>query len=104
MKTPKPPTAPKTLSVEARGIWSRLHGEFALADAGAVEILDAGLHSFDTLRQAEALLKKDGIVVLDRYGTPKAHPAADIARQARAQWLAALRMLGLHAQGDEEGV
>ena len=102
--TLKPRATPKAtaaLSPEARAVWARLSAEYELSDAGAVEVLTAGLAAFDTMRQAEALLGKDGIVVLDRYGTPKAHPAADIAHRARQQWLAALRMLGLHSEAEE---
>lgn len=98
-----PARAAQTLSNEALAVQARLHAEYELNDAGAVEVLTAGLHAFDTMRSAEALIRSQGVVVLDRYGTPKAHPAVDIARTARSQWLQALRMLGLHAEdaGDE---
>jgi len=92
---PKPPTG---MSTEAMGIWKRLHAEYELGDTGAVQILTAALKAFETMRQAEALIAKEGVCTSDRYGTPKAHPAVDIAKNARAQWLNALRMLGLHRE------
>jgi len=92
---PKPPIG---LSPEAQGIWKRLHAEYELSDTGAVQILMAALHAFDTMRQAEGMLAKEGVCTLDRYGGAKAHPAVDIATRARAQWLNALRMLGLHRE------
>ena len=96
------PKAAAALSPEARAVWARLAAEYELGDAGAVEVLTAGLYAFDTMRQAEGMLRADGLCTLDRYGTPKAHPAADIAHRARGQWLGALRMLGLHSEADDE--
>jgi len=100
MAIPKPPAG---LSPEAGKIWTKLHGEYELGDIGAVQILGAGLRAFDTMRQAEALVAAEGVCTHDRYGSPKAHPAVDIARTARAQWLAALRMLGLNRAPEEAG-
>lgn len=100
MKLPNPP---KDISTEAAAIWRRLHREYRLTDEAAVQIVVAGLRAFDTARKADAILLKDGLMVTDRYGTPKVHPCADVARSARAQWLQALRLLGLNEvdDGDE---
>ena len=94
MSTPTP-KSPAGLSPEARRLWARLHVSFRPDDAGSAQVLEAGLRAFDTMREAEAILRKEGITVCDRYGVPKAHPAVDIARQARSQWIAALHLLGL---------
>ncbi len=94
----KLPNAPAGLSPEARRIWGRLHDEYDLTDTAAAQIIEAGLRAFDTMRAGEAAIAAGGIVTTDRYGTAKAHPAVDITRQARAQWLAALRLLGLHEE------
>jgi hypothetical protein len=88
------------LSDEAQALRTRLEAAYDLSEPGAQQVLDAALQAFCTMRQAEALLAADGVVVLDRYGCPKAHPAADIARQSRAQWLGALKTLGLTAWGE----
>lgn len=92
------PIAPAVpLSAEALAVKARLDEAFDLTSVGAQEMLLAGLRAFDTMRNAERIIERDGVVVNDRYGTPKAHPAVDIARQARAQWMGCLRVLGLTA-------
>jgi P27 family predicted phage terminase small subunit len=97
----KTPPAPAGLSKDASAVWKRLHATYELGDEGAQQILSAGLRAFDTMRSAEAIIARDGVVVLDRYSTPKAHPACDIATRARGQWLGALRMLGLNREVPE---
>jgi phage terminase small subunit len=83
------------MSPEARRLWLRLHVNFRPDDVGSAQVLEAGLRAFDTMRQAEVILRAEGVVTQDRYGVSKAHPACDIARQARSQWIAALQLLGL---------
>jgi hypothetical protein len=95
MSTPITRKTPTGLSPEARRLWALLRVDFRPDDAGSAQVLEAGLRAFDTMRQAEAILRREGITVCDRYGVPKAHPACDIARQARAQWIGALQLLGL---------
>lgn len=102
MKPTKPPPAPKGLSAEARAVWVRLHKEFNLVDAGAVEVLHAGLRAYEQMRRAEAIVEREGLTVLDRYGVPKMHPAFAVGKTARGQWLVALRMLGLHREGVDD--
>jgi phage terminase small subunit len=90
------------LSAEAESLKVRLEAAYDLSAEGAQAMLAAGLRAFDLMRQADALVAKNGVVVLDRYGTPKANPAVDIARQARAQWMGALRVLGLTGWSNDE--
>lgn len=99
--TTKTPTAPTGLSKPAQAIWRRLHAEYELGDAGAVEVLTAGLRAYDLAREADEVLAREGVTVRDRYGSPKSHPAADVATRARGQWLMALRALGLHREVSE---
>lgn len=100
-KRSKAQPPPKGLSPEAGRVWKALHAEFELTDAAAVQVLTIGLRAYDTARAAEVLLGEQGLTIIDRYGSPKAHPAVDIARQARAQYLGALRMLGIHRHGGD---
>jgi len=97
----QPVAAEAPFSDEAMAVRARLEAAYDLSSASAAELLSAGLKAYDTARSAEAILARDGLVVLDRYGTPKAHPACDIARQARAQWFTCLRLLALTGLCDE---
>lgn len=47
------------------------------------------------MREAQAALARDGLVVRDAKGGPKRHPCAGVEREARAAWLRALRLLNL---------
>jgi P27 family predicted phage terminase small subunit len=89
---------PKRFSKEAKRLWRALTAEYGIADAGGLAILEAGLEAFDRAREAKALLDADGPVVVDRWGQKKTHPAASIERDARGQWLAALRQLCLDVE------
>lgn len=87
--------APKGLSKEAREWWSRLVAEYGINDEGGRLLLGNALEAFDRMREAQQLLKRDGLVSKDRFGQRKPHPAAAIERDARGQLLAALRALNL---------
>ena len=56
------------------------------------------MHAYDRAEAARALLERDGITILDRWGQVKPHPAAAIERDARSGLLAALRALNLDVE------
>lgn len=87
--------APDRLSTEAQQLWDRIMADYQIADQAGQLVLQAGLEAFDRLRQAQALLEADGLIVTDRYGQRKAHPATAIERDCRSAVLAAFRLLKL---------
>jgi P27 family predicted phage terminase small subunit len=93
-KKPAHPPAPERLSAEAKSWWAKIVSEYDLDDASLL-ILESALESFDRMRQAQALLKKEGIVVKDRFGQPKQHPATLIERDSKAMLLRQVKALGL---------
>jgi phage terminase small subunit len=86
---------PKGLSRAAQKWWSRLQEDFNIVDPGGLAILTAGAEALDRTRQAEAQIKVEGLTVLDRWQQAKPHPCVNIARDSRAQMLAALKALRL---------
>ena len=58
---------------------------------------DAGqfLEALDRKREVQAELKRDGIVIKNRAGELRPHPAASIERDSRLAVLRCLRALGL---------
>jgi len=96
MKQQPPP--PKHLSVEGRRMWSKLLDEFALDDAAGLALLQAACEARDRSQQARQMIAKDGLVLEDRFGQQKAHPACAIERDARGQMIAALRALRLDVE------
>ena len=86
---------PANLTVEARDRWRELQAEYLIDDAGGLSILRLHCEALMTARMAETILAAEGMTLLDRFGSPKAHPAAVILRDARSQMLASLRALNL---------
>ncbi len=94
----KTPSAPKNLSSEAKSLWRKLAGEYAIDDEGGRLILATVCESFDRMREAQQQIRKDGLVQVDRFGQPKPHPAAVIERDSRAGMLQALKSLNLDVE------
>ncbi len=88
------PKPPKTLSREARAWWQKIVKEWEF-DNPALLILGTALTSFDRMREAQKILDKDGIVIGDRFGQLKQHPAALIERDAKSVMIRALKTLNL---------
>lgn len=87
--------APGHLSKEARKIWKQLTYEYGIDDAGGLAILKTGLEAFDRATEAREHIKKEGMTILDRFGASKPHPLLACERDARSQWLAALKQLNM---------
>ena len=62
------------------------------------KILVKAAEAHDRGEEARKILKADGIVIADRFGTKKAHPAVAIERDARVAFMRAVRELGLDAE------
>jgi P27 family predicted phage terminase small subunit len=76
-------------------MWQRLAAEYQITDAGGLVILAAACEAHDRMRQAQAILKAEGLTAVDRFGQTKAHPMTLTERDSRAQMLAALKQLNL---------
>jgi P27 family predicted phage terminase small subunit len=95
---PRPPKPPKDLKGGARDFWTRLQTEYGIADQGGLAALELAVRAFARMEEARRLLDAEGVVVKDRWGQSKPHPAAQIERDARAGVLAALRELHLDVE------
>lgn len=64
-------------------MWRRscTEAEFSASEKALLEALCA---SYDNWSAAQTIIKAEGIVTVDRFGAPKAHPAVTIARDAAA--------------------
>lgn len=95
--------APKNLSREAKTLWRKIQDEYAITDEAGLLILATGLEAFDRMRQAQDILKAEGMTTLDRFSQPRPHPAATIERDSRAAMLAALKQLNLDLEPLRDG-
>ena len=99
----KVPPAPKGLSKPAAGWWKQLHEEYELTDAAGLLLLEEALRAYDRCVQARMKIEKDGVVILDRFGQKKAHPATTVERDSRGQLMTALRQLQLDVEPLRDG-
>jgi hypothetical protein len=89
------------LSAEARRLKAAIVGEFAIEDAAGLVVLQTALEARDRMRQAQ--IAADGLTCRDRFGQIKAHPLVTVERDARAQFLAGLKQLGLDLEPLHDG-
>lgn len=94
---------PKGLSREAGRWWRRLTTEYEIGDDAGRLILATALEAFDRMRQAQAVLATDGLLIKDRFGQIKAHPLCVVERDSRAQMMAALKALNLDIEPLRDG-
>jgi len=83
------------LSRKALKIKKNIIEEYYIDDAGGLNILQAGLEAYDRLQEARKRIQEEGMALPDRFGVLKPHPLLAAERDARSQWLHALKMLNL---------
>jgi P27 family predicted phage terminase small subunit len=91
----KPPRAPSNLSKEAQRLWREIVSEYGITDKAGLLLLATCLEAFCRMREAQAVLTKEGLVITDRFGQHKSHPACVTERDSRSQMLMAMKMLNL---------
>ena len=86
------------LSAESRDFYRRISDGWELAEDGK-QILVVACEALDRLREAQGLLKRDGLVIKSGK-TTRLHPAAGVEKEARLAFLRAVRQLNLDGAGD----
>lgn len=82
------------LSEKAEALREAILDEYDLSPAEEA-VLEKGLEALDTADSAQVSVIDRGVVVEDRFGQLVRNPACGIAKDGRAQFLAALKQLGL---------
>lgn len=85
---------PRGLSTEAKRWWNRVVAEWSLDDV-ALLLLQGACECLDRMREAQAALKKEGLVVKDRFGQPKQNPNLLTERDAKQGLLRHIKALNL---------
>ncbi len=93
--------APAHLSPSARKWWAAVARTFVLEPHDLVVTLTTAGEFYDAAQEAAQAIHDHGLVVLDRYGKPKANPAWPIYRDAKLAMLRALRELDLAGASPE---
>jgi hypothetical protein len=94
-----PPKPPKGLRPASRRLWRATIAAYA-CEPHHLAILEAACRELDRAERAEAMIAADGEYTLDRYRSPKAHPALAVARSSRLAAARLLRELGLDLDDD----
>jgi P27 family predicted phage terminase small subunit len=95
-------SAPGYLSEEARAIWDLLMEDYEFLEVQKF-VLRTALEAFDRMREAQKLIKENGITQEDRFGQIKAHPACQVEQVSRDAWMRGLRELGLDLEPLRDG-
>ncbi len=93
----RPARAPEHLSPPARAWYERVAAGWELGEA-ELELLRLACETRERYTEAKALLDAEGLVVRDRFGQARSHPAAAIERDARIALVRILRELGLEEE------
>jgi phage terminase small subunit len=101
LNKPNQTPPPDTLSQRAATFWREINERYVL-EPHDLERLRACCEAIDVIDASEAAIRSDGRFVNDRYGTPKAHPAINVARDARQLLLRAIRELNIDVELPQE--
>lgn len=86
--------APDGLSPATAAWWRQVNREFVL-EPHHLKLLTLAAQALDRVYEAREILAREGLVYLDRFGSPKARPEAAIERDARLAFARLLRELDL---------
>jgi P27 family predicted phage terminase small subunit len=87
--------APAHLDETEAALFRRLVQEFAIDDSGSISLLTVACEAHQRMREAREQVAEDGTTFKDRFGQLRQHPAVAIERDARNDFLRAMRVLNL---------
>lgn len=87
--------APKHLSKEGQALWNKLLNEYSIEDEAGLLILQTAMEAFDRMREAQTIIKTEGLTVEDRFFQKKAHPLTVVERDSRSAMMQAMKSLNL---------
>ena len=86
----------KGLSPESQKLWQRISKKYEIA--GQEPVIQVMCETLDRLREAQLAILLDGLVITDRFGEKRPHPAIPIEEKARLAFLKYWRSLALDIQ------
>lgn len=91
------PSPPRPLGEHGRSLWDRVQVEYAIRDAGGVEILAQIAAAVDLAEQLAEVIRTEGPMLQTRT-TRRTHPAVRELTQVRALIMRGLKDLGLNVE------
>lgn len=98
----KVPPAPGGLSPDSKKLWVKLLQEMGEWEDSQLWIVRTGLEQWDLMQQARAQVKRDGLMVADRFDQLKPHPLTSVIRDCAAGVRQTYKLLGLDLVDDSE--
>jgi P27 family predicted phage terminase small subunit len=90
---------PQTLSPAAKRWWTLILSAYEIStngdDPAGLLLLETALRAFDEMEKAQAIVKRTGPMLRDRFGQAKLNPMVLVARDARMGMLRAIKQLNL---------
>jgi phage terminase small subunit len=94
--------APKHLPAAERRLWDEITAAHRFDDPASLAALTTALEACARARKCREQIDRDGETVRDRFGQLRAHPLLGAERDARHQFLAAMKILRLDLTGVEQ--
>jgi|SRR5215510_4959835 len=86
---------PRHLDEEEAALFRQIVGDFQIDDAGSISLLTIACEAHQRMRRARERVEDEGETFLDRFKQVRAHPLLAVERDARCDYLRALRTLNL---------
>ena len=83
------------IAEEGKRLKKKLLSEFDISDRAGLEILDRAIESFTRMKEAKAIIDREGLTYMNRFSEVREHPALNTERKARSQFLQAIKQLNL---------
>ena len=90
------------LSDEAKRLYRKIRRQWAVKDEPGLTLVLTVCQTLDEMREAQAIIAKEGSFVIDRFAQQRLHPATQRLKEARAHWLQAVKMLNLDLESLEK--
>ena len=90
------------LSSNSQQLYTYIIDEFGIDDDASKDLLCESLLARDRLRQIRQKIEELGIVLSDRWGSPKANPLLSYEKDMRAQYFNGMKQLNLDVGIGEE--
>lgn len=91
--------APEHLDRPEADLWAAIVEDYRFEDAASIALLAAAMEARQRARRCREAIDRDGETINDRFGQLKPHPLLAAERDARAAFLAAMRLLNLDIDG-----
>jgi phage terminase small subunit len=88
----------KKLSKQAAKLKKAIVMDYSITDDAGLAILQTAMEAFDLMHEAQTAVDERGLTVPGDRGGTKAHPLLAVIRDARAQFLMALKHLNLEIE------